>query len=544
MSKLTELLQRSQTEYMRSREVRGKVLDRVVRESFGLNKSKEAAERFEQGIQRAYPIGGVQEYLEAIRKHQVNSHQIRAFTMAGLVLTEMQLEFAYWMYKADNYDFPSWIGAGGAKGAGKSVVMLGNIALWDCQRWKGISALYVRKTERKAKDQLYKLYDLILWNLKTVRKNTQYIEFPNGSKISIVGYKDENASMNFQGGSEHIVAIEEMPQLSRTAIGNITATLRTESDFRPRLYTAFNPLGISAQYVHDTFIRPHLEEVPIKDRATVFVMADLEQNRHIDVEEYKKVLERSYRGVELEAFLRGNFTIKPNQAFQFNEMVHVRPAIKSKNDLPERTQFFAGLDIGSNHPNVFTLCAQKPNGDYFIVDQLWHRRTPVKTIKKDFFEWLYSYGLTLSEILAIYSGSDAFSRSTHEFSAVADEYSRFGEDEKSISLDRAIVKPGSRLLHSRLLKDLLGDPLGLDSDPPIPPSIFVSSSCTELIKCLTNLPADPNRPEVPKKVDWSPEGDFSDDFYESMIYAIYSFHRGASGGAMSISEMFGSVPSS
>ncbi len=140
--------------------------------------------------------------------------QVESLVSKGYIPFPCQWCFHAAARSADEPDGPVDIGAGGARGPGKSHVVLSQVALDDCQRVPGLKCLFLRQTGISAQESFD---DLIS---KTVRGRTKYhkiktsLRFPNGSTILLGGFKDEGDAILLLGetkeelgGSEYLTVI-------------------------------------------------------------------------------------------------------------------------------------------------------------------------------------------------------------------------------------------------------------------------------------------------------------------------------------------------
>lgn len=190
--------------------------------------------------------------------------------------------------EADEPDGPVDIGAGGARGPGKSHVVLSQVGLDDCQRYAGLKCLFLRQTGVSAQESFE---DLIS---KTLRGRTEYIKtknslrFPNGSRVILGGFKDESDIDKYIGIEYDIIIVEELNQLTAEKYEKLRGSLRTSKPgWRPRMYTSFNPGGVGHVFVKERYVLPsraHHETV------TRFIPSNYKENPNLN-KEYIEYLE-------------------------------------------------------------------------------------------------------------------------------------------------------------------------------------------------------------------------------------------------------------
>lgn len=159
---------------------------------------------------------------------------------------------------ADNPGGPTDIGLGGARGPGKSHAILSQVALDDCQRVAGLKVLFLRQTGVSAAESFDDLTH------KTVRGRTEYrktknsLRFPNGSRVILGGFKDESDIDKYIGIEYDVIVVEELTQLTKEKYNKLKGSLRTSKpNWRPRIYSSFNPGGIGHAWVREMFVLPY-----------------------------------------------------------------------------------------------------------------------------------------------------------------------------------------------------------------------------------------------------------------------------------------------
>lgn len=160
--------------------------------------------------------------------------------------------------EADQPDGPTEIGLGGARGPGKSHGVMSQAALDDCQRVEGLKCLFLRKTGTTAQESFDDLITKAVRGRVEYRKSKVEIRFPNGSRIVLGGFKDENDIDKYIGIEYDLIIIEELTQLTFVKYQKVLGSLRTSKPgWRPRMYTSFNPGGIGHVWVRERFVMPY-----------------------------------------------------------------------------------------------------------------------------------------------------------------------------------------------------------------------------------------------------------------------------------------------
>jgi hypothetical protein len=467
-------------------------------------------------IKRAYPVGGWDDYRQAIYTHGNPPDQIANFEKYGVILQPKQLEFAAAARLADSIDYPNEIGIGGSRGPGKSFGLFTVIALDDCQRHPELKVLYLRKSGKAAQEQLEDLLKAVLFRFEhyTYRaRPTGLVRFPNGSQILIGHFQTEKEALNYQGLEYDVVAIEETTHLSESAYEDLGLSNRSSKGWRPRVYNSTNPLGKGHRWYKKRFVDPERRNIPLANRAfkTKFIPSTVDDNNFVD-KDYKDKL-NLLRGIKHEAFRKGNWDVSAGAYFaEWDEAVHV---VKAFIELPPYRQVWCSMDYGFNHPNVTYLHLQDMDGNIYTVDERVHRLRRPHEIAPEIHAMLRHYGLSRNMLTAFLAGGDVFRRTGHSDLTIAQKYA-----DLDLPLSPADMQPGSRVAGAHHIADLLGSPeRGIDS------RWFITEKCPLLLDTLPFLERDPNNPEDVLKQDASPDtGENGDDAYDAARYGMYRPH--------------------
>lgn len=230
---------------------------------------------------------------------------------AGYFPYQWQWNFHAAAREADEEDGPVDIGAGGARGPGKSHVVLSQVGLDDCQRYDGLKCLFLRQTGVSAQESFEDLID------KTLRGRTEYyktknsLRFPNGSKIILGGFKDGSDIDKYIGIEYDIIIVEELNQLTEEKYTKLRGSLRTSKPgWRPRMYTSFNPGGLGHVFVKNRYVMPYRLG---KQTETRFVPSTYKENPVLN-KEYIEYLE-GLGGSLGKAWREGNWDTFAGQYF-------------------------------------------------------------------------------------------------------------------------------------------------------------------------------------------------------------------------------------
>jgi PBSX family phage terminase large subunit len=182
--------------------------------------------------------------------------------------------------QADEPSGPVDIGLGGARGPGKSHAVLSQVALDDCQRVPGLKCLFLRQTGVSAQESFDDLVGKVVRGHTRFRKTKQSLRFPNGSRIHLGGFKDESDIDKYIGIEYDIIIVEELNQLTADKYMKLRGSLRTSKpNWRPRMYTSFNPGGKGHAFVRERYILPSRAKT---EKETKFVGSTYKSNPYLN----------------------------------------------------------------------------------------------------------------------------------------------------------------------------------------------------------------------------------------------------------------------
>jgi phage terminase large subunit len=178
---------------------------------------------------------------------------------------------------------------------------------------------------------------------KAVRGRTQFhktqssIVFPNGSKILLGGFQDERDIDKYIGIEYDLIIVEELNQLTFEKYEKLRGSLRSSKpNWRPRIYTSFNPGGVGHEFVKARYVIPHRNN---KEKETRFVPSTYKENVALNTE-YTDYLE-GLQGDLGKAWREGEWDLFAGQYFtQFSYNKHVVEPFT----IPERWPRFISID--------------------------------------------------------------------------------------------------------------------------------------------------------------------------------------------------------
>jgi len=429
-----------------------------------------------------------------------------------------QLDFMALARQCDDPNGPDEIGLGGARGGTKSFSVFSQVTLDDCQRCDGLKALHLRNTARGMSEQLEDLAYAVLRHYPGAEIKRNRIDFENGSRVIVGGYNDDRSAMAYLGLEYDIITVEEASRLSSKAHEHIRASNRSSKyanngrPWRPRRYYTTNPLGVGHMFFKKRFVdneRARLLGKPY-DPKHRFIFTTVDDNLFLNPE-YAATLDEM-TGVEYQAYRLGNWDVSAGAYFdQWNELIHVIPALTARDVEKTMIELWCSMDIGFQHWNAVQLHGRDRYGNTYTIDEMMHRQTHPPEVAADVLEWLDGYGLHISDLRVFTAGTDAFAEDSSAQQTTDEQYADAG-----IMLTPAEVGPGSRVGGAQLISRLLGNP-----EQGRPAIWACTEKCEYLKECLPFLEKNPNKPEDVLKVDANDSGVGGDDPYDCLRHGMY-----------------------
>lgn len=251
--------------------------------------------------------------------------QIRNFiSVARYYPYPWQWQFHAAAREADQSGGPIDIGLGGARGPGKSHAVLSQAALDDCQRVEDLKVLFLRKTGSTAEESFDDLITKAVRGRAEYHKSKKQLRFPNGSRIILGGFKDENDIDKYIGIEYDVIIVEELTQLTEDKYTKVRGSLRTSKpNWRPRMYTSFNPGGVGHGWVKERYVIPYRTK---SETDTRFIPSTYKENPALN-KEYITYLE-SIGGNLGKAWREGEWDIFEGQ--YFSEWRYEKHVVKAR----------------------------------------------------------------------------------------------------------------------------------------------------------------------------------------------------------------------
>lgn len=391
--------------------------------------------------------------------------------------------------EADKQGGPVKVGAGGARGPGKSHAVLSQIGLDDCQRVKNLKCLFLRQTGKAAQESFEDLIE------KTLKGRVSYnyapsrgvLKFSNGSRILLGGFETEKDIDKYIGIEYDLIAVEELNQLSGEKVDKLEGSLRTSKEgWRPRMYTSFNPGGAGHKQVKATYIEPYRAHKEVKTR---FIPSTYKENPYLNIE-YTSYLE-TLGGNLGKAWREGDWDIFEGQFFnEWRESIHVVKPFA----IPFSFRKFGAYDHGRAKPACFKWYAIDYDGHVWVYRELYVNkedgspRWEAEQIAREVYRITEQAGEVLDYVVA---DSSIFSKTGHS-ETIAEIFNKqgVGREGGPIPLFMPCVKgPGSRIAGWAVMHQYLYH------DENTKPKIHYFETCFDSIRTIPALLHDKHKPE-------------------------------------------------
>ena len=199
---------------------------------------------------------------------------------------------------------------GGAAGGGKSWAQLAAaLQFIDVPNY---SAILLRRTfadlaQPGALIDLSKQWLMPFVERKEVRwsEKEKVYTFPNNATLSFGYLESANDKFNYQGAEFQYIGIDECTQIDPGNYRYMFSRLRKKKEMQVplRFRATTNPGGMFGEYYYQRFF------VEGKENGRIFISAGLNDNPHLDAEQYREAL-NELDPVEREQLLNGNWEIK------------------------------------------------------------------------------------------------------------------------------------------------------------------------------------------------------------------------------------------
>lgn len=430
------------------------------------------------------------------------SDQIARFLRAGYVPQPKQMLFHALARQADKPGAPDRIAVGGARGPGKSHAIMAQVSIDDLQRFPGLTALFLRKVGKAARESMDRLRANTFANMPhDYNRNEGIIRFPNGSKIIVGNFRHIDDIDKYQGVEFDILVVEEYTQIPHNRIEMLEGSLRTNrSDYRPREYNSANPGGIGHQDFKKLYVEPHRKQQE-KGRHR-FIPATYKDNKFLDAGYVQYLLELP--GLLGRMWRDGDWDVGAGMYFtNWDYDKHVIAPFS----IPASWPIWGSFDYGFSHPTAAYWWTVNPdNGTYYTIAEHHQPRWLVPEHAQAMKEIA---GRLIRPMPVFLAGHDVFAQKGDEQGkTIADQYATH-----DIHLVRANI---NRLSGAAEMLKRLGNP-----QAKLSPTWKIFNTCPNLIDTVPAMLSDPHRPEDVLKIDADIEGNGGDDPYDSARYGIW-----------------------
>jgi len=282
----------------------------------------------------------LENFITEAKENNIPKEQLINFIKGKYIPLKWQLKFHSVCRDADNENGPVDIGAGGARGPGKSKAIFSQLTLDDCQRIPGLKGLFLRQTGKSASESFEDLINDTLKGKVQYEYNSSQnvLKFANGSKVILGGFETERDIDKYVGIQYDVMAIEERNQITGSKIEKLKGSLRTtKPNWRARMYSSFNPGNIGHQDIKKTFILPYQMG---EETITKFIPSTYRDNPYLQ-KEYIDYL-NSLPGALGKAWREGDFDTFEGMYFsEWDYNQHVIEPFK----IPESWIRIRGIDV-------------------------------------------------------------------------------------------------------------------------------------------------------------------------------------------------------
>jgi PBSX family phage terminase large subunit len=416
--------------------------------------------------------------------------QVESFVKAGYVPLPAMMPYHAAARQADSFGHATEIAMGGSRGPGKSYAVMAQVGLDDCQRVPELKWLFLRKVMKSAAESMDDLTRKV-FRFTPHTFTAGGVEFPNGSRILIGGYKDERDIDKYLGLEYDGIVIEEATQLTEDRKEKIRGSMRsTKPGWRPRMYLSTNADGVGLAWFKRQYVTPAREG---RESVTRFFQLSYRDNPFLDAEYVKWLdglagpLGKAWRDADWDAFAGMAFPM-------WNHERHVVTPF----EIPQHWAKWRATDWGFASPFCTVWLAKDPDTKrIYVYRELYAKemtdRQQARTIK--------DMTPPTEQITIHYADPSLWERKNRngEVFSTADEYKAEG-----ILLTRA---DNDRLGGKRKLNNVLADL------PDGKPGLQVFDHCAHVIEQVETLAVSKVNPE-------DVDTDAEDHAYDAVRYGM------------------------
>lgn len=215
--------------------------------------------------------------------------------------------------------------------------------------------------------------------------------YPNGSIGYFVGVDDESSMLKLLGGEYGLIFIDEITTVDWSTTIDVASCLRggINVSFIPQLIAACNPFGVAKEDVRRHWITKDVEHNKYKPERFHAIQIGLEDNPHLDADDYREKLEMQTHPEKRAAWLDGVWTAAGAFFSNFRETKDDQPW-HVITDLPEvdgrsvncspAVPVYRAIDWGFDDPTVCLWIAVLPDDRAIVFKERTWTRTAVADV--------------------------------------------------------------------------------------------------------------------------------------------------------------------
>lgn len=262
---------------------------------------------------------------------------------------------------------------GGAAGGGKSVLLI--MAALQYVEYPYYNALILRRTYQQLTQLIDMSHDWLSGTDAVWNEQKKIWRFPSGATLTFGHMQYEKDKYNYQGKVYHFVGFDELTQFMESQYTYLFSRVRRDagSIVPNRILCTANPGGEGHEWVKQRFI------VEGEEKGRLFIPSRLEDNPHIDREDYERQL-AELPPLEREQLRNGNWDVEPQGSMFDKNWFNLVDKIPH-NEIVQKIRFWdlaATEDKGNNDPDwtVGALVGVTRERDFYIMDIQRMRGTP------------------------------------------------------------------------------------------------------------------------------------------------------------------------
>lgn len=421
---------------------------------------------------------------------------------------------------------------GGARGGGKSYALIAD-PLRYCGN-KNFRGLFVRRTMPELRDIIYQTKQLYPRAYPGAKyKEQEHVwYFPSGARIEFGYAENEMDAERYRGQSYTWVGIDELPQYPDDKVYNLlkSSVRSTDPTLPTHMRSTGNPGNVGSGWVKRKFIDPSapnhrfFEKAKFYDerkqewvhtkRTLKYIPARVWDNPTLLHDESYVSALATLSEVQRKQMLEGNWDVVMDGAFpEFDRNIHVVNPF----NIPGSWLKFRSADWGFSSPFCVLWMAVDWDGNIYVYRE-WYGQN---VYDKDWAENIVKIEKEAKDYVeyGVIDGSTKSNRGENGPS-IFDTINKVLRKYRTAPFKPADRSPGSRASGKQTVHQYLAlKETGKTDDQGTPikkPSLFIFSSCVNLIRTLPSLQLDPNDPEkVAKK-------NSEDHAYDALHYGLRS----------------------